>query len=62
VRGEDVVARVGGDEFVVVLVSVRDEDDVRTVVAQIRDRASTPVVLHPLAARLRGRRVSVPVS
>ena len=62
VRGEDIVARVGGDEFVVVLVSVRDEADVRTVVEQVRERVEAPARLHPALPGFDDEGVDVPVS
>ncbi len=43
VRRADVVGRVGGDEFVIVLDRCRDEDILSTVAENVRESASQPV-------------------
>jgi diguanylate cyclase (GGDEF)-like protein/PAS domain S-box-containing protein len=42
-RGSDVVARVGGDEFAVLLEHVRDVDEVRAVAHRILERIHEPI-------------------
>ncbi len=44
-RGEDTVARFGGDEFVVLLHGIADEADVTKVAAKIIDAVSTPIAI-----------------
>jgi diguanylate cyclase (GGDEF)-like protein len=43
VREGDVVARFGGDEFLVVLDGVRDLDDASSIAEKIRQQATEPV-------------------
>ncbi len=45
VRGTDIVARFGGDEFVVVLEDVHEVDDAVTVAERILARVAEPIVL-----------------
>ena len=44
-RGSDVVARVGGDEFAVLLENVRDVDEVRAVARRILERIHQPILI-----------------
>jgi diguanylate cyclase (GGDEF)-like protein/PAS domain S-box-containing protein len=43
VRGEDVVVRMGGDEFIVILKSVRSAEQVHETAARINEALSAPV-------------------
>jgi diguanylate cyclase (GGDEF)-like protein/PAS domain S-box-containing protein len=44
-RGSDVVARVGGDEFAVLLEHVRDVDEARSVARRILDAIQEPITI-----------------
>jgi len=44
-RGEDIVVRMGGDEFVVIMKSVRDSDDVSEAALRITESLSSPIVI-----------------
>jgi diguanylate cyclase (GGDEF)-like protein/PAS domain S-box-containing protein len=44
-RGSDVVARVGGDEFAVLLEHVRDVEEARSVACRILDRIHEPITV-----------------
>jgi diguanylate cyclase (GGDEF)-like protein/PAS domain S-box-containing protein len=44
-RGEDIVIRMGGDEFVVVMKSVRDADDVNEAALRISEALSSPIII-----------------
>jgi diguanylate cyclase (GGDEF)-like protein/PAS domain S-box-containing protein len=44
-RGEDIVVRMGGDEFVVIMKSVRDADDVSEAALRITESLSSPIVI-----------------
>jgi diguanylate cyclase (GGDEF)-like protein len=46
VRSEDTVARLGGDDFAILLESLADETDAGRVTERIRTALATPVVLH----------------
>lgn len=46
VRQADTVARVGGDEFVILLVDLRDEEDGQQVLGKVMDRLSLPFLVH----------------
>ncbi len=50
VRAEDIVVRMGGDEFIVVLQSIRGTDVISEMAARINTALSAPVVVdgHPL--------------
>jgi diguanylate cyclase (GGDEF)-like protein len=52
VRGEDTVARVGGDEFVLVLPSVRRRDGAARVVRKLIERLAQPFVLEGRELRI----------
>ncbi len=52
VRSDDVVARIGGDEFLVVLRGVRDLDDAVRIAHQIREAVSEPVEVPGGVARV----------
>jgi diguanylate cyclase (GGDEF)-like protein/PAS domain S-box-containing protein len=45
-RGEDIVIRMGGDEFVVIMKSVRDAEDVNEAARRITESLSTPVIVN----------------
>jgi diguanylate cyclase (GGDEF)-like protein/PAS domain S-box-containing protein len=45
VRAEDVVVRMGGDEFIVILKSARSSDQINEAAARINDALSAPVVV-----------------
>jgi len=45
VRSEDVVVRMGGDEFIVILKSVRDSNQVNETAARINEALSGPVMV-----------------
>jgi diguanylate cyclase (GGDEF)-like protein/PAS domain S-box-containing protein len=45
-RGEDIVIRMGGDEFVVIMKSVRDAEDVHEAARRITDSLSSPVIVN----------------
>jgi diguanylate cyclase (GGDEF)-like protein/PAS domain S-box-containing protein len=45
VRDEDTVARMGGDEFAILLYGVHDEDGARTTVQRIEERLARPFVV-----------------
>ena len=45
VREQDLVARIGGDEFVIVLYGVRDEQNAQTVAEKLRLAVSVPITL-----------------
>ena len=55
VRDEDLVARFGGDEFVILCTGVSDDDAAREVVERVLDALATPV-------QLRGRRLHISAS
>jgi diguanylate cyclase (GGDEF)-like protein/PAS domain S-box-containing protein len=42
-RGEDIVIRMGGDEFVVIMKSVRDAEDVNEAARRITESLSSPI-------------------
>jgi diguanylate cyclase (GGDEF)-like protein/PAS domain S-box-containing protein len=44
-RGEDIVIRMGGDEFVVIMKSVRDAEEVNEAALRITDSLSSPIVI-----------------
>jgi diguanylate cyclase (GGDEF)-like protein/PAS domain S-box-containing protein len=44
-RGDDIVVRMGGDEFVVIMKSVRDSDDVNEAALRITESLSSPIVV-----------------
>ncbi|HEX3838892.1 MAG TPA: EAL domain-containing protein [Steroidobacteraceae bacterium] len=44
-RGEDIVIRMGGDEFVVIMKSVRDAEDVNEAAQRITQTLSSPIVV-----------------
>lgn len=44
-RGSDVVARVGGDEFAVLLEHVRDADEARSVARRVLERIHQPIMV-----------------
>jgi diguanylate cyclase (GGDEF)-like protein/PAS domain S-box-containing protein len=44
-RGEDIVIRMGGDEFVVIMKSVRDAEDVNEAALRITDSLSSPIAI-----------------
>ena len=44
-RGEDIVIRMGGDEFVVILKSVRNPEDVNEASLRISESLSSPIVI-----------------
>ncbi len=50
VRAEDIVVRMGGDEFIVVLQSIRSTDVISEMAARINAALSSPVIVdgHPL--------------
>jgi diguanylate cyclase (GGDEF)-like protein/PAS domain S-box-containing protein len=52
VRGEDTVARVGGDEFVLVLSSVRRREGAARVVKKLLERLAQPFLLDGRALRV----------
>jgi diguanylate cyclase (GGDEF)-like protein/PAS domain S-box-containing protein len=45
-RGEDIVIRMGGDEFVVIMKSVRDAEDVNEAARRITESLSSPVIVN----------------
>ena len=45
VRGSDIVARIGGDEFVIILNHIKVKKDVETVITHIQDELSKPVII-----------------
>src|SRR5665213_1190495 len=45
-RDEDIVIRMGGDEFVVIMKSVRDAEDVHEAARRITDSLSSPVIVN----------------
>jgi diguanylate cyclase (GGDEF)-like protein/PAS domain S-box-containing protein len=45
-RGEDIVIRMGGDEFVVIMKSVRDAEEVNEAALRITDSLSSPIVIN----------------
>ena len=45
VRKSDVIARIGGDEFVLILNDIVDRDDVKKVLEKIKDNFKPPVIL-----------------
>ncbi len=45
-RGEDIVIRMGGDEFVIIMKSVRDAEDVNEAALRITASLSSPVVVN----------------
>ncbi|HTV78782.1 MAG TPA: EAL domain-containing protein [Steroidobacteraceae bacterium] len=44
-RGEDIVIRMGGDEFVVILKSVRSTEDVNEAALRITESLSSPIII-----------------
>ena len=44
-RGEDIVVRMGGDEFIVIMKSVRDSQDVNEAAQRITQSLSSPIVI-----------------
>jgi diguanylate cyclase (GGDEF)-like protein/PAS domain S-box-containing protein len=44
-RGEDIVIRMGGDEFIVIMKSVRDSQDVNEAAQRITQSLSSPIVI-----------------
>jgi diguanylate cyclase (GGDEF)-like protein/PAS domain S-box-containing protein len=44
-RGSDVVARVGGDEFAVLLEHIRDADEARSVARRVLERIHQPIMV-----------------
>jgi diguanylate cyclase (GGDEF)-like protein len=45
-RGEDIVIRMGGDEFIVIMKSVRDAEDVNEAARRITESLSSPVIVN----------------
>lgn len=46
VRNEDVVVRMGGDEFIVVLKSVQDQEQVNETASRINEALNAPIVIN----------------
>ena len=44
-RESDVVARIGGDEFVVVLNNIKNKEDIKKILTSIKNKLSKPVII-----------------
>ena len=45
VRQSDIVSRIGGDEFVIVLNNIKDKNDIEKIISNIQNELSKPVVI-----------------
>lgn len=61
VRSEDTVARMGGDEFVILLPSVMDMQDVLTLTRKIREELAQPYTLPGVGTLARGASIGAAV-
>ncbi len=43
IRGSDTAARIGGDEFVVLLEGVKDNDEIRSIASRILESINIPI-------------------
>jgi diguanylate cyclase (GGDEF)-like protein/PAS domain S-box-containing protein len=60
-RGNDTVARIGGDEFLILLTDFSDNNNVETVIEKIFEKFSKPVSLEPFGLEIKVN-VSIGVS
>jgi diguanylate cyclase (GGDEF)-like protein/PAS domain S-box-containing protein len=60
-RGNDTVARIGGDEFLILLTDVSDNNNVEIVIEKIFEKFSKPVSLEPFGLEIKVN-VSIGVS
>lgn len=60
-RGNDTVARIGGDEFLILLTDVSDSNNVKIVIEKIFEKFSKPVSLEPSGLKIQVK-ISIGVS
>ena len=59
IRADDFAARIGGDEFLVVLIGLHDEEEAMNIAEKIRSAADMPIELNPAGSIRTGMSIGV---